>query len=239
MNNKQIISLVVGVITGLVIGYFIGSGNGSIKSENQVSLNSMNDSLNYFLGINWGYSLEQAPWEVDGEMIASGMLQVTTDSSAFDPMVAQAVFRQLQMGLQAAEQEAAQAKADVNGQEGIAFLADNQNKEGVFTTESGLQYEVIEEGDGPKPTAESKVSVLYEGTLLDGTVFDGNFETQDTISFSLQGVIPGWTEGVQLMNVGSTYRFFIPSELAYGPRGSGPIPANSTLIFKIKLLGIE
>lgn len=240
MKNRQIITLVVVAIVAMAVGYFIGAGNGSgVKTENQISLNNMDDSLNYFLGVNWGYSVEQAPWEIDGELLASGLMQVTEDSSIYDQMTAQAIFRQLSTEMQAVEQEKAMEKSNENIAEGIAFLEENGAKEGVTTTESGLQYEVITEGEGPMPTEESTVAVLYEGTLLDGTVFDGNFDTQDTISFPLNGVIQGWTEGLQLMTVGSTYRFFIPSTLAYGPRDSGPIPGNSTLIFKVQLLGIE
>ena len=94
-------------------------------------------------------------------------------------------------------------------------------------------------GNGPKPSDTSTVSVFYEGTLIDGTIFDSSYETGDTISFPLNGVIPGWTEGLQLMPVGSTFKFYIPSELAYGSRPTGPIPANSTLIFKVELLDVE
>lgn len=119
------------------------------------------------------------------------------------------------------------------------FMADNQNAEGVVTTASGLQYQVLQEGTGPHPTASDTVTVHYTGTLLDGTVFDSSVERGQPISFPLQGVIPGWTEGVQLMSVGSKFRFWIPPELAYGTRGSGNvIPPNATLIFDVELLGI-
>ena len=109
----------------------------------------------------------------------------------------------------------------------------------MITTESGLQYEVVTLGDGPMPTEASTVSVFYEGTLLDGTVFDSSYDTGEPVSFPLNGVIPGWTEGLQLMPVGSTYKFYIPSNLAYGSRDSGPIAANSTLIFKVELLEVK
>ena len=122
---------------------------------------------------------------------------------------------------------------------GIAFLEENGKRDGVSTTESGLQYEIITMGDGPKPTETSTVFVFYEGTLIDGTIFDGNYDSGDTISFPLNGVISGWTEGLQLMPLGSTYMFYLPSNLGYGPGGTGPIPGNSTLIFKIELLDIE
>jgi len=122
---------------------------------------------------------------------------------------------------------------------GIAYLEENGRREGVVTTESGLQYEVIARGDGPMPDESSTVSVFYEGSLIDGTIFDSSYDSGDTVSFPLSGVIPGWTEGLQLMPVGSTYMFYIPSNLAYGSRATGPIPANSTLIFKVELLEVK
>ena len=107
------------------------------------------------------------------------------------------------------------------------------------TTESGLQYEVLEEGDGPRPTATDQVRVHYHGTLIDGTVFDSSVDRGESITFRLDGVITGWTEGLQLMPVGSKYRFVIPSGLGYGQAGSGEIGPNSTLIFEVELIGIE
>jgi FKBP-type peptidyl-prolyl cis-trans isomerase len=239
MNNKQIITLVVVAVAALVIGYFIGSGTTGVKSEGQISLKNQDDSLNYFLGLNMGYSLSEAPWEVDADLIVSGISQVVKDSSSYDYQTAQMVFQNLNVALSDRQAMKTAEENMVNMEAGIAFLEENGKKEGVMSTESGLQYEIITEGTGPKPTAESTVSVFYEGTLIDGTVFDGNFDTGDTISFPLNGVIPGWTEGLQLMPVGSTYNLYIPSNLGYGSRAAGPIPGNSVLIFKIELLSME
>jgi FKBP-type peptidyl-prolyl cis-trans isomerase len=123
--------------------------------------------------------------------------------------------------------------------EGDAFLAENKTKPGINTTASGLQYEVITAAAGAKPAASDTVRVHYEGTLLDGTVFDSSYSRGEPVEFPLGGVIPGWTEGLQLMSVGSTYRFFIPSDLAYGSQGAGgSIPPNAALIFKVELLAI-
>lgn len=124
-------------------------------------------------------------------------------------------------------------------EEGEKYLAENALKEGVVITESGLQYEVLKEGKGKRPAATDKVKVHYHGTLIDGTVFDSSVERGEPITFGLNQVIPGWTEGVQLMTVGSKYRFVIPQELAYGSRAAGQIPPYSTLIFEVELLGIE
>jgi len=122
---------------------------------------------------------------------------------------------------------------------GEKFLAENALREGVITTASGLQYEVITMGKGPKPSATDQVKVHYHGTLIDGTVFDSSVERGEPITFGLNQVIAGWTEGVQLMPVGSKFRFFIPQQLGYGAREAGSIPAYSTLIFEVELLGIE
>lgn len=122
---------------------------------------------------------------------------------------------------------------------GKKFLEENKLKEGVVTTESGLQYEVIKMGKGAKPTATDKVKVHYHGTLPDGTVFDSSVDRGEPITFALNQVIPGWTEGVQLMPVGSKFRFYVPQELGYGARQAGSIPPYSTLIFEVELLGIE
>lgn len=126
-----------------------------------------------------------------------------------------------------------------NKAKGTAFLAENGKKAGVTTTASGLQYRVITQGTGAKPLATDKVKVHYKGTLIDGSEFDSSYKRGEPIEFPLNGVIKGWTEGVQLMNVGSKFEFFIPSDLAYGDREvGGVIPAGSTLIFEVELLGI-
>lgn len=132
-----------------------------------------------------------------------------------------------------AEAAAASAKAA-----GEAFLAENAKKEGVTVTESGLQYEIVQAAEGAKPAATDTVKVHYTGTLTDGTVFDSSVERGEPIEFPLNRVIPGWTEGVQLMSVGSKFRFTIPAELAYGERDMGTIPPNSVLIFDVELLGV-
>ncbi|MCW8336133.1 FKBP-type peptidyl-prolyl cis-trans isomerase [Vibrio sp. SCSIO 43135] len=130
--------------------------------------------------------------------------------------------------------------ADVNFQEGQAFLAENGQKEGVITTESGLQYQVLQEGTGTvHPTANSRVKVHYHGTLIDGTVFDSSVERNEPIAFGLNQVIKGWQEGVQYMVEGQKIRLFVPSTLGYGKSGTGPIPPSATLIFDIELLEIQ
>ena len=125
-------------------------------------------------------------------------------------------------------------------EEGEKFLAENAKREGVKVTASGLQYEILEPSLGQKPKATDTVRVHYEGTLIDGTVFDSSYKRGESITFPLNGVIKGWTEGLQLMSIGSKYKFFIPYQLAYGERGAGAsIPPYAALIFTVELLGIE
>jgi len=121
---------------------------------------------------------------------------------------------------------------------GLMFLAENGQRAGVTTTWTGLQYEVITEGTGARPASTDTVRVHYEGTLIDGTVFDSSYQRGEPIEFPLNGVIPGWTEGLQLMTEGSTYLLFIPSDLGYGPYSAGSIPPNSTLIFRVELIAV-
>ncbi|MDR0409276.1 MAG: FKBP-type peptidyl-prolyl cis-trans isomerase [Spirochaetaceae bacterium] len=133
-----------------------------------------------------------------------------------------------------------QRAAEKNLADSVLFLEENALKNGIITTESGLQYEIIEETEGAKPKSDDTVRVNYEGTLIDGKVFDSSFERGEPVEFPLGQVIPGWTEGIQLMSPGSRYKFYIPPELGYGdqPVGNGLIPANSVLIFDVELLDI-
>jgi FKBP-type peptidyl-prolyl cis-trans isomerase len=131
--------------------------------------------------------------------------------------------------------------AETELEKGEAFLKENAKKEGVKTTASGLQYKVLKEGSGKNPKATDTVQVNYRGTLTNGTEFDSSYKRGEPIEFPLNGVIPGWTEGVQLMKEGAKYQFFIPSKLAYGERGTpgGPIPGNAALIFEVELLKVK
>ena len=185
----------------------------------------------YALGMNIGMSLAEDGIFPNMEEFIQGMMDSmggTPRMDINDAMFAlQMAFMQLQQTRNHAAMEAEEA-----------FLAENARNPNVRVTGSGLQYTVLEEGTGPRPSAANIVRVHYEGRLVDGTVFDSSFMRGEPTEFPLAGVIPGWTEGIQLMTVGSRYRFYIPSNLAYGPSGVGPIPGFATLIFDVELLGI-
>jgi len=145
-------------------------------------------------------------------------------------------YKQQRLALLEAEME---KLGRANAAVGAEFLARNAEADGIKVTASGLQYREVKVGKGPKPKSKDIVKVNYEGSFLDGQVFDSSYSRNEPAVFQLDSVIPGWTEGLQLMNVGSAYEFFVPSELAYGEAGAGPIPPNSTLQFRVELLSIE
>src|SRR5690625_4763535 len=196
--------------------------------------------LSYTLGMDIGGSLAEQDMELDLDLVVEALrasyageeTRMTQDEALAER---EAFMRRRQEEMQAQQAE----EAASNREAGEAFLAENAKREDVQTTESGLQYRVIEEGDGARPAAEDRVTVHYTGTLIDGTKFDSSHDRGEPATFALNQVIPGWTEGLQLMEEGSTYEFFIPSDLAYGEQGRpGPIGPNSTLIFEVELISI-
>ncbi len=203
-------------------------------------LNTEEQKLGYIIGMDIGKSLREQGTGVDLDTLVEAIRDTYNgEELAMTPEEAAAVRQAYVQKRQAEQQAQSTAVGQANLAEGQKFLAENKTKEGVVTTESGLQYNVVTMGEGAKPTATDTVKVHYSGKLLDGTEFDSSYARNEPISFALNRVIPGWTEGVQLMPVGSKYMFYIPSELAYGEGGGGPIPPNSTLIFEVELLDIE
>ena len=193
------------------------------------------DKISYALGLSMGQNLMgSGVTSLDYADLAAGIKDVLEKNQPqISYQEAQQVLGQFFQELEAKIAGAAKA-------EGEKFLAENKKREGVQVTASGLQYEVLEATIGQKPKATDTVKVHYEGTLIDGTVFDSSYKRGESISFPLNGVIKGWTEGLQLMSVGSKYKFFIPYQLAYGERGAGQqIPPYAALIFTVELLGIE
>jgi FKBP-type peptidyl-prolyl cis-trans isomerase FkpA/FKBP-type peptidyl-prolyl cis-trans isomerase FklB len=196
--------------------------------------------LGYLIGMDIGKSLRNEQTDVDIDALLEA-IRVTFEGGtpAMTDEEAQAVREEFIAKRRAAAEAESKEIADKNKADGDAFLAENAGKDGVVTTESGLQYKVITMGDGPKPAATDTVEVHYRGTLLDGTEFDSSYSRNQPISFALNRVIAGWTEGVQLMPVGSKFMFYIKPELGYGAGGGGPIPPNSTLTFEVELLDIK
>ncbi len=225
----------------LTTGCDTGGQSGSDAPEANLSTNI--DSVSYGIGYLNGQSMRQQGMDdIEAEDFVAGLKQAMNEE---DPQIPQTEINQLlqqyQMKAQQKAQQMKKEEAQSNMEEGQSFLAENKNKEGVQVTDSGLQYKVLEEGSGPSPSATDSVTVHYEGTLIDGTVFDSSYERGEPTSFPLNRVIEGWTEGLQLMNEGATYRFFIPGDLAYGmnPRPGGPIGPNETLIFKVELIDVK
>lgn len=206
-------------------------------SDSDNSIVTVDQRVSYGIARNMGANLaRQGGIEIDLNAFIIGLQD---GLSNLPPRVAEA---DLKAAFQTAQEriEAIAATASAKQSEsGRAFLAQNKARKGVTVTASGLQYEVLTVGTGARPTPDQTVEVHYHGTLIDGTVFDSSVQRGETISFPVTGVIPGWVEALQLMNVGSKWKLVIPSDLAYGDRDQGPIPAGSVLIFEVELISIE
>lgn len=204
------------------------------KSSGTASMKSEIDSVSYGLGVSIGENLKKSNFEgVNFDLIAKGM----SDFYGGKPgMTAEQANNAIRAYMGAAEKK----KGEDNLKKGQAFLDENKKKSGVQVTASGLQYQIIKEGTGAKPTVNDNVTTHYHGTLIDGTVFDSSVDRGEPAKFPVSGVIPGWTEALQLMSVGSKWKLFVPANLAYGERGAGPqIGPNSTLIFEVELISID
>jgi len=204
-------------------------------------LNTEVEKLSYALGMDVGFSFQSLPAEIDADALMAGFSAIFKGET---PILGEKEFaaemQQFQMTMQQKQQEMKEKALAENQGAGDAYLAENKEREGVTVTESGLQYEILVEGDGEIPTADSSVTVHYTGTLIDGTVFDSSVERGEPATFPVGGVIQGWIEALQLMCVGSKFRLVIPSNLAYGERGAGQqIGPHSTLVFEVELLSIN
>lgn len=211
--------------------------NGTTKKPLKTEL----DSVSYAVGMDVARNVKASFEEFDNDLFVQGYKNVLDSTDIMlDATKAQELVRNYFQKKQQAEMVKRQEEALKIKEDGIKFLEENKTKEGVVTTESGLQYIVLKQGTGQVPTTDSKVRVHYHGTLIDGTVFDSSVDRGEPTEFGVTQVIKGWTEGLQLMAVGSKYKFFIPSDLAYGanPRPGGAIKPNSTLIFDVELLEI-
>jgi len=203
---------------------------GSMKMETEV------EKFSYVLGQQIGAQMRSQGLEVDSSTLAESLkAALAGDESLLSPEEMQEVM----MAANTRMMEKAQAEANTNKDAGAKFLEANKSKEGIKTTASGLQYKVLSEGKGKSPKATDTVKVHYKGTLIDGTQFDSSYDRNEPAEFPVNGVIKGWTEALQLMKAGSKWQLFIPSDLAYGPRGRPSIPPNSVLIFEVELLDVK
>ena len=226
-------------ITAIVM---MGVAFASCDSTKSVSIKTEMDSISYIIGASWGQGFKERSAQLPGastnplnmEAAIKGFIDAANGDSIF-----------LGMDMNAAGtfannyfQSIMTKEAEASSEESNKFLAENAKQSGVITTESGLQYKVITEGTGPKPTIDDVVKVHYHGTLLNGDMFDSSIQNGEPVEFPIARVIEGWKEGVQLMPVGSKYMFWIPAELAYGPAGSGHQYSGKLLIFEVELFEI-
>lgn len=223
----------------MAAGLVVMAGAALVACEEQKKPKTVAERAAYSIGYMTGKSSKPQAPNLQTESFIAGFRDAYADKPS--PLTQE----EMRVALMAYEQEirkeqemAQKKSAIVGASEGAAFLANNAKKAGVKSTASGLQYEVVKEGKGAKPKATDVVRVHYEGKLVDGTVFDSSRQRGQPIEFPLNRVIPGWTEGLQLMPVGSRYKFIIPANLGYGEEGAGPIPPNAVLLFDVELLDI-
>ncbi len=213
----------------------------TVEYEAKGELKTHGEELSYVFGTDIGMSLKHLETEIDLAALFRGVEDSLNDRDLLLTQEKAAKIKDEFFKKQREEQARKMKElGEKNRKEGEAFLAENKKRKGVITTESGLQYMVLEKGDGPKPKATDAVSVHYRGTLIDGTEFDSSHKRGKPVTFPVNGVIAGWTEALLLMNVGSKYKLFIPPNLGYGERGASQvIGPEATLIFEVELLGIE
>ena len=207
-------------------------------AQQKPALNTDKEKASYIIGMNIGTSLKRDSVDIDPAAFAQGMKDALAGTPArLNPEETKEVMTRFQKNLQANQESRQKAAGEKNRKDGEAFLAKNKKEHGVTTTTSGLQYKVIKEGTGHTATLADTVTANYRGTLIDGTEFDSSYKRGEPAKFPVTGVIPGWTEVLQLMKIGSKYQVYIPAKLAYGDRGAGQqIGPNAALIFEIELL---
>jgi FKBP-type peptidyl-prolyl cis-trans isomerase FklB len=214
---------------------------GLVLGEDAPALKTDLEKQSYAIGVEMGNNMKRQGVDLDGSLVAQGIRDalaggklLITEVECKDTVMA------FQKGLIAKQQAAQKAAGDKAKADGEAYLAANAKKDGVKTLPSGLQYRVVKEGTGATPKATDTVTVHYRGKLVDGTEFDSSYSRNEPATFPVNGVIPGWTEALQLMKVGSQWELCIPANLAYGERGAGGrIPANAALVFEVELIGIK
>jgi FKBP-type peptidyl-prolyl cis-trans isomerase len=211
----------------------------SVSAQDKPDLTNPKQKASYAVGLDLAAKLNRQELDLDAKALTAGIADGFAGKPALTEEQKEAAIMDLQKSAMARAEEKQKAAGGTNLAAGEAFLAENAKKEGVKTTASGLQYKVIKSGTGPSPKMTDVVKVHYHGKLIDGTVFDSSVRRNTPATFPVNGVIPGWTEALQLMKVGDKWQLVIPPKLAYGENGPGPIGPNSVLIFEVELLGIE
>ncbi|TBW58192.1 FKBP-type peptidyl-prolyl cis-trans isomerase [Marinobacter halodurans] len=232
--KKSLISL---ALAGTVAATAFTAMNASAES----ALDTQDQKVSYGMGLVLGERMKHDLPDLQMDQFLEGIKDGHEggDAARMSRDEIQAALQEYQKKMQQEQMAKVQEMAKKNKAEGEAFLKKNGKRDEVTTTDSGLQYEVLEEGDGPKPKASDTVKVHYTGELINGDVFDSSRERGEPVTFQLNQVIPGWTEGLQLMQEGGHYKFYIPSDLAYGPGGNRSIGPNETLIFDVELLKVN
>ena len=245
MSRRPLITGVLLFLAGIA-GFAVGRAQETTPPAGQPGgaapqFKTLDEQASYAIGLDIGKSMLADGANLNAELVARGLLDsMKKQKPLLTDEQAQAVMTAYAKHMQAKEAAKVKPIADKNLKDGQEFLAANKKKEGVKTTETGLQYTVVKEGTGASPKATDTVRVHYHGTLLDGTVFDSSVDRKEPAEFPVNRVIPGWTEALQKMKVGGKWKLFIPADLAYGERGTpgGPIKPNQVLIFDVELLAI-
>jgi len=211
------------------------------RRTQKLLLTTTKDQASYAIGLNIGRDLKTNLGDVNAEALLQGIRDILADTEpSLTGEQCRAALTVFQQEVQAKTAKRQKTQGDLNKREGQVFLAANKKKQGVITSPSGLQYQVLKSGNGASPKITDRVKTHYHGTLINGTVFDSSVERDEPFTLEVGGVIRGWIEALQLMKVGDKWRLFVPSELAYGPRSMGPvIGPHAVLIFEIELLAIE
>lgn len=223
------------------ISFFLAiTGCSQTNSDSNLPISSTVDSVSYSIGQDIGKNFKKQDIDIEPKIMLQGLMDALADTSKLTDSEIQKVMMNFQMAMREKQQNKMNAASEKNKAEADAFFAENKNKEGVVTLESGLQYKVLKSGNGKSPKLSSTVEAHYVGRLLDGTEFDSSYKREKPFSTKVTGVIKGWTEILQMMKEGDKWEVYIPSELAYGERGSGQIIGpNAALIFELELISVN